>query len=386
MFTVVALSPHFPDNFTLFWTRLQAAGARVLGVADAPWEELSPELKACLSEYWRVEDMHNIDELEHACRELQARHGQIDRLESQNEYWLETEAELRSRLGIPGPNRDSIMTLKRKSEMQRRYQEYGVPVPPGGLITSLERAREWVAEAGYPVVAKPDIGVGAALTYKLASDQELEDFWLHKPEVDYFLQGFISGELYSFDGIADAEGKIVFCASHHFNHGIMEVVNRDLDLSYYSLREIPVSLQELGQRVVQAFDVRERFFHFEFFRQGAEQWVALEVNIRPPGGWTTDIMNFTNDIDIYKGYAELLLQGHFPYPAERPWHCAYVGRKSRNYVLSHDQILQRYGEAVVHHAPMAAVFHPVMGVYGYLVRHADLDVLKGMITEMQRCH
>ena len=383
MFTIVALSPHFPDNFRFFWIRLKEAGARVLGISDTPWEELQPELREALTEYWRVDDMTNMDELERACRELQKKHGQIHRLESQNEYWLETEAELRSRLGIFGPNRDGISTLKRKSGMQQRYENFNIPVAPGALVTSLARASDFVAQTGYPVVAKPDIGVGAAATYKLNSDQELEDFWLHKPDVDYFLQAFVVGELYSFDGIADKDGTIVFSACHYFGQGIMDVVNQDLDLSYYSLRQIPEELQLIGERVVKAFDVRERFFHFEFFLTEAGSWVALEVNMRPPGGWTTDIMNFSNDIDIYKGYAELLVKGHFPYTAERRWHCAYVGRKQRLYQFSHEEILHKLGAAIKHHEPMAAVFHQVMGHYGYLLCSEDLEHLKEMIQTIQ---
>lgn len=380
---IVAISPHFPDNFALFWVRLSQAGAKVLGIAELPYEELKPELRDALTEYWRVDDLHNVDEVEHACRELQKRHGEIKRLESQNEYWLELEAELRTRLNIVGPKLDTIAQLKRKSQMQELYQKAEIPIPPGALVTSLQRCRDLVAEAGYPVVAKPDIGVGAAQTFKISSDQELEDFWQHKPDVDYFMQGFVGGELYSFDGMADADGKIVFAASHHFCNGIMEIVNLDLDLRYYSLREIPPTLWEMGQRAVQVFDVRERFFHFEFFLRPDQSWCALEVNIRPPGGWTTDMMNYANDIDVYAGFARLLMKGEPELDAQRPFHALYVGRKDRNYVLSHEDILARYGDALVKHQGMPEVFKKVMGVYGYLLRDPDLARVKQMADEIQ---
>ena len=380
---IVALSPHFPDNFVLFWLRLSQAGAKVLGVADVPYEELKPELRDALTEYWRVDDLHDIDEVEHACRELQKRHGRLQRLESQNEYWLELEAELRTRLDITGPKLDTISQLKRKSQMQELYQQAEIPIPPGTLATSYQSCHNLAVKAGYPLVAKPDIGVGAAQTYKINSEQELEDFWQHKPDVDYFLQGFVGGELYSFDGMADADGKIVFAASHHFCNGIMEIVNQDLDLMYYSLREIPQDLWDMGQRAVQVFDVRERFFHFEFFLRPDNSWCALEVNIRPPGGWTTDMMNYANDVDVYQGFADLLMKGDPQFEAHRPFHAVYVGRKERHYVLSHDEIMARYGESIVKHSVMPDVFKPVMGVYGYLLRDPDLGRAQQMAREIQ---
>lgn len=55
---VVFLSPHFPPNFYNFCVRLREAGANVLGLADAPYESLRPELKSALTEYYRVSDMH----------------------------------------------------------------------------------------------------------------------------------------------------------------------------------------------------------------------------------------------------------------------------------------------------------------------------------------
>jgi len=383
MSNMIALSPHFPENFAPFWARLKAAGVQVLGLADVAWEALNPELQAVLEAYWRVENMHDIEQLTQACWELQQRHGRIQWLESHNEYWLETEAELRRRLDIAGPHPEHMIARKRKSGMQALYQQAGVPVAPGVLASSWTVCQNLIAEVGFPVVAKPDIGVGAAQTYKLSSLQELEAFWQHKPDLDYFVQSFITGELYSFDGLVNAQGELVFCASHHFSQGIMEVVNQDLDLFYYSLREIPDELRVLGERTLAVCELRERFFHFEFFLQPDGTWVALEVNLRPPGGWTTDMMNFACDTDIYAGYAELLTTGQFHQPTERQYHVAYVGRKQRSYRLSHTEVEQAFGEYLVHQAPIAEVFHPVMGTYGYLLRSPDLPQLKQMISAIQ---
>ena len=47
----------------------------------------------------------------------------------------------------------------------------------------------------------------------------------------------------------------------------METVLQDDLVYYYTLRDIPADLDALGRIVLAAFDVRERFFHFEFFRQ-----------------------------------------------------------------------------------------------------------------------
>jgi hypothetical protein len=63
--------------------------------------------------------------------------------------------------------------------------------------------------------------------------------------------------------------------------------------------------------------VSRKIFHFEFFRQDDGHLVALEVNIRPPGGLTTEMFNYANDIDIYAEWAHIIVHNRFAaeYPA-----------------------------------------------------------------------
>ena len=46
---------------------LKALGANVLGIGDSPYDEFEPEVKAALSEYYRLPDMHDYDQLLRAC-------------------------------------------------------------------------------------------------------------------------------------------------------------------------------------------------------------------------------------------------------------------------------------------------------------------------------
>ena len=85
---VVFLSPHFPPHYFRFCWSLKAAGANVLGIGDEPYDNLSQEVRAALTEYYRIDDMHDYDALVRACGYFTHRYGKIDRLDSLNEYWL----------------------------------------------------------------------------------------------------------------------------------------------------------------------------------------------------------------------------------------------------------------------------------------------------------
>jgi hypothetical protein len=195
--------------------------------------------------------------------------------------------------------------------------------------------------------------------------------------VDYILEEFVEAPIVTYDGLVDRDGWIVFDASLRYSRGIMEAVNEDTHLWYYAVREIPVDLQAAGNALVDAFEVKERFFHFEFFRLPNGTLMALEVNVRPPGGLTIDMWNYQNDVDMYREWANLIVGGHFEARATRPCFCAYVGRKNRHrYALGNDEILARFGDLIVHHEPINDIFSAAIGNYGFLLRSPELAAIE----------
>jgi biotin carboxylase len=371
---IVYLSPHFPTNFINFSVNLNRLGVNVLGLADDYYDNLPHVLKENLTEYYQVNDMHNYDELVRACGYFTHRYGKIDRIESHNEYWIETEAALRTDFNVFGTKNDEIKKIKSKFEMKKLYKKAGVEVARGKVVSSTHDFEKFTEETGYPVVVKPDIGVGAAYTYKIHSDSELEEFIRNKPAHDYIIEEFIAGDIYSFDGLTDKDGNIVFYTSHRFSQGIMETVNQDIDIYYYSLRDIPEDLKNAGHNVAKAFNVREKFFHFEFFRLPDNRLVGLEVNIRPPGGLTTDMFNYANDIDIYREWANIVAHNKFTASYSRKYHCCYIGRKlNKNYAYSHNDITANFGDYLVHYQKISPVFAKVLGNYGYIFRTQEIE-------------
>ncbi len=377
---VILLSPHFPPSSYQFAVALRRAGVNVLGIADAPYDSLRPELRGALTEYYRISDMNDYDQLLRAVAYLTFRYGKIDRFESHIEYWLNTEARIRSDFNIPGIRQDQIADMKFKSLMKEKFIAAGIEVARGRVVRSLEEAQELIEEVGYPVVAKPDSGVGAANTYRINDEADLEGFFGAKPPVDYIMEEFIRGVIYSFDGLAGSDGAPIFYTSHVFAQGIMETLNEDQDLYYYSLRELPEDLLDAGLRALQEFGISERFFHIEFFRTDDDQIVALEVNMRPPGHPTMDMFNYANDADLYQAWADLLAGRPARTDYTRPYFCGYAGRKQHKpYRHSHEEIVQALGASLVHQEAMSPIFAPVMGNYAYVFRSPDEGEIHDMI-------
>ncbi len=380
----VFLSPHFPPNYYLFCRRLKEAGFTVLAIGEPEFDELSPELREALDWYYKVENLHNYSELTAACDFFTARFGPIDRIDSLNEYWLETEAKLRTQFGIYGIKNDTIADIRHKSRMKPIFSAAGIQHARGRLVNSSGEVLALARETGFPLIVKPDDGMGAAFTYKLENAAQVDAFFAGKPDREFIAEEFIAGDIVTFDGLTDSGGRIVFCTSHVYGEGVMESVLADSHVYYYSLREIPADLEAAGRKLAAAFKVRERFFHFEFFRRKDGTLCALEVNIRPPGGFTVDMFNYSCDQDLYAVWARVMRGAPVALDYERKYHCCYIGRKYRlAYKHSHEEIMSALGSRVALFQELPPVLARAMGDCGYIVRAENPDAIMAAVKFIQ---
>ena len=92
----VYISPQFPKTNWEFCDRLKKNGVNILGIADVEYDQLDQKLKDSLTEYYKVSSLENYDEVLKAVAFFTHKYGKIDWLESNNEYWLAQDAQLRS--------------------------------------------------------------------------------------------------------------------------------------------------------------------------------------------------------------------------------------------------------------------------------------------------
>ncbi len=381
----IFISPNFPHTYWNFCDRLKRNGVNVLGIGDAPYDSLEEPLKAALTEYYKVGNMESYAEMYRAVAYFAFKYGKIDWLESNTEYWLEQDAMLRRDFNITtGVQPDELSMWKSKSAMKPFYKEAGIPTARNHKVTDISAARAFLDEiGGFPVIVKPDIGVGAADTWKLESEEDLEWFYNNLPDHPYVMEEFVYGNIYSYDAICNAQGEVLFESSNWFPPSIADMVNKGLDLAYYTTDVVPEQLREYGRAALKAFKVKSRFVHFEFFRLTQARknlgkvgdFVGLEVNMRPAGGYTPDMMDYAHNTDVYEIWAEMVAFNERRLPdlgGDR--FCAYASRRDiHTYVHSHEEILEKYGSCMKMCERMPDVLSGAMGNQMYT---AILDTLE----------
>lgn len=368
----VFIAPNFPDNYRHFCDRLNRNGVTVLGVGDAPYDSLSDTVRGALTEYYKVDSLEDYGQVYRAVAFFAFKYGRIDWIESNNEYWLNLDAHLRQDFNVrTGVQPDELALWKSKAAMKPVYRSAGVPSARQHHVTTIDAAREFLAEiGGYPVFAKPNVGVGASDTFKIESDDDLEAFFAATSGHDYVMEEFVVGDVYSYDAICDSNGDPVL-ESSFMCINVADSVNNGTEVVYYVLPEVPEQLRGYGRSALKAFKVKSRFVHFEFFRLTEARpglgdvgdFVGLEVNMRPAGGFTPDMINFSHSTDVYQVWADIVCYDSRQNRHHGPdrW-CVYASRKDHiPHARTHDEILERYGDRMVMCERMPDIFATAMG-------------------------
>ena len=381
---LVFISPHFPQTYWHFCAGAKANGVNVLGIADTDYWNLPMELRSSLTDYYQVHNLENYDEIYRAVAWFAHKWGKIDWIESNNEYWLEQDARLRTDFNVTtGIKSDKVAAIRNKSEMKKYYALGGIPT--ARQIKGVEgeaKVKAFVKKTGYPVIAKPDSGMGASGTFKLHNDKELQEWFdAHRDNYQYFVvEEFITGLLVSYDAIFNADGEPVFENNTIFPTPIMEIVHDNLETCYWTNKTVPAKLSAIGRRTVKAFGITSRFVHLEFFqldrdREGLGKkgdYVGLEVNMRPPGGYTPDMMNFAHSTDVFQIWADMVAFNECRKPQGEQYFCAYAGRRDwKAYKHSHQEVMERYGSAMCMAERVPAALADDLCDFAYIVRLKD---------------
>ncbi len=391
----VFISPNFPTNYWKFCRELKNNGLRVLGVGDQPYEEMAQELRDSLNEYYKVTSLENYDEVYRAVAYFIHKYGRVDWVESNNEYWLERDAMLRTDFNIPsGFHVEDLGRIKFKSGMKEYYQKAGIRTARYHIVDHFEGCRAFINEVGYPVIVKPDNGVGASHTYKLKDDGEL---WAFLNEKDagtrFIMEEFVTAEVNSYDAIIDSNGNPLFETGNVTPMSIMDIVNNSDNSLYYIVKNLAEDVRAAGRAAVKSFGVKSRFVHFEFFRLTEDQYmgkkgdvVALEVNMRPCGGFSPDMMNYANSTDVYKIWADMIAFNCSPKPQGEHFFCAFAGRRDgKPFQLSNEELAAKYASQMRMQERIPDALSGAMGNQMYVAVFPTEEEMSQFYADAVRC-
>jgi biotin carboxylase len=280
--------------------------------------------------------------------------------------------------------------------MKQVFLDAKIPTARQHIVSDLDAAKAFVKQVGYPVIVKPDIGVGANGTMKINNEEDLLSFYAELPEVPYVMEEFLSGDICTYDAILGADCEPIFESTCTYPPVIDAVLNND-EIKFYTVAEVPEQLKEFGRKAAKAFGADRRFVHFEFINitkdyEGigkAGDFAIMEVNMRPAGGHDPDMMNYAQSIDVFDIYARMVTgegvaadaaanSAAADGAAPEHYFCAYAARRDGgSYTHTPEEIAERYGSDIVMQEEMPPIDWPSMGRYVYMARFQEKEDMNG---------
>jgi hypothetical protein len=385
---VVYLSPGFPAEMPLFVRGLAAVGAKVLGVGDQPAGALPPEAREALSDYLQVSSFGDEQKVVQEVRQW-LRGRSVDRVECLWERLMYLAATLREAFGLPGMSRAQTAIVRDKESMKQAVERAGLRVPRHGRARSKAEAWAAVERCGYPAIVKPIDGAGSKDTYRCNDKQEFEQALQKVAHIDELsVEEFIEGEELTYDTVC-ADGRILFENVAWYKPKPMILAqNPWISMQNIVLRDITQELPrpgvELGHGVLQALGFRTGFTHMEWFRTPKGEAVFGEIGGRPPGARLVHAMNYSCDIDLFRGWAEAACYGRLSQDTRKKYNTAMIFKRAQGEGIVREhrglrELLARYGSEVAS-IELTPIGEPkrdwrkvVVGDGWIVVRHPELQ-------------
>lgn len=386
----IFICPEYQKTYFNFCDRLKKNGINVLGISSANYDDFDEKLKSCLTDYYKVEDMNDYDSIIKAVGYFTYKYGKIDWVESNNRNFLFLDAKIRKDFNIfTGKNSDEIDCYISRYAMKECYRKARIPTPRYCLITTISKAKSFIERVGYPVIIKPD---DTSIPYEwieIDNDSKLESLISNlAKDKKYIMEELIDGQIVTYDGICNSKGDVLVEANH-VAPAIINVVNNS-DFSYYTNIKVSNRLSSIGKKALKAFKARSKFFHLEFIKleetkRGlgkAGRYVAIEADMRPADGYTSDMINYANSVDIYQLWADMIVfdELRHEYNGEKHYCVSANRRDTKNYVHTKQEIIEQYGKYIVMNERISDDFSPCLGNEVYSARVDTIKQLESFIN------
>ena len=391
MVVAAFVAPYLAEATTRFVASAAALpGVRLGLVTSTPASQLPQVLKERLAGHWRVDDALDPRQIAEGVTGISRQLGRVERLVGALEQLQVPLAQVREALGIAGMDVETARNVRDKARMKTVLRAAGIPCARHQLVHSAAEALSFAEAVGFPLVAKPPAGAGAQATHRLDDEAGLHA-WLQAlpphPDAPALLEEFLVGEEHTFDSVTIG-GRTVWASIADYLPPPLDVLRnpwmqwtvllpRRMDGPRYA------GIHEVGPAALRALGVRDALTHMEWFRRPDGSVAVSEVAARPPGAQLTSMHGYAHDIDLYRGWAELVILGRFE-PGERRHAVgtAYLrgqGRGRVRAVHGVEEVQREVGHLVVE-ARLPRPGEPAATGYegeGYvMVRHDDTDVVR----------
>ncbi len=320
---VVFIAPRFLGNTNRYVKAFAELDAVELSVvSDDPAEKIPPSLRHRIAGHYRVDDCMNAAQITHAVRAITKSLGPVDRLAGMLEELQLPMAEVRDALGIEGLSAVTARAFRDKDRMKEVLRAHDVPVARSALARSRAELEAFVGEIGYPVIVKPQAGLGARATYRVETADELAALVTPTLIAPVQIEEFVGAREHTCETVT-IRGVPVWRSGTRYFPSPLEVLEtpwvqyavllpRETDDPTWTQFH-PINANALtalfGAQANTAAGTA--LTHMEWFLRDDGSCLVNEVGVRPPGVQIMPMMGLTHDTEMIADWARLVSLDEF---------------------------------------------------------------------------
>lgn len=333
-----------------------------------------------------VSGVHDTEQLLAAARSYES----LTKIVTAQETLLLPVAEANEALGLAAMSSETVKRALDKSQLKATLKRAGIKTPRDQIVTTAEDARSFASEVGFPIVIKPVGGSGALTTFEIRNEEQLVQV-LQLIEPPVIAEEFVLGQELCFDTIT-VDNEPQFYTLCEYNPPIL-IALQDPERQWRCVmpRQIDDKYHEFiaqGLAAVRALQVGTAMTHMEGFVNGG----FIDATLRPAGARIAPMFGFACDVDPYRVWARVAVDGCFDGPLERKYAVGTIFLRGQGsgvveHVAGVDSVREKLGGSLVEaHWPRPGVAKsPTYTGDGFItVRHADLDVVQEALDLIER--
>ena len=257
---------------------------------------------------------------------LMARGRRFDRIIALDEFDLETAAQIREHMRVPGMGITTSAYYRDKLAMRVSAKESGFQVPEFCRVFNYDELRDYMARVPAPWLLKPRSEASALGIRRI---EEPEQLWrvlddLGDRQSHFLLEQFVPGDIFHVDSIV-SESRVVFSAVHQYGRPPMQVMHEG---GVFTTRTVDrasrdwIELTALNARLAPSMGIVRGVTHAEYIRAHADgRFYFLEIAARVGGAFISDLVETATGVNLWREWAKLevaYLRGQdYVLPSER---------------------------------------------------------------------
>jgi len=239
-----------------------------------------------------------------------ARGRRFDRIIALDEFDLETAAQIREHMRIPGMGVTTSAYYRDKLAMRKGARDSGFLVPEFSPVLNYDDLRDYMNRVNPPWLLKPRSEASALGIRKIEDPEQL---WRALEELGdrqsyYLLEQFVPGDIFHVDSIV-SERRVAFSVVHQYGRPPMQVVH---DGGVFTTRTVDRSnrdwseLSDMNAGLAPALGMVRGVTHAEYIRSHSDgRYYFLEIAARVGGAFIADLVEVATGVNLWREWARL---------------------------------------------------------------------------------